>query len=188
MSEWLTLIALSFGLSMDAAAVSLCNGLSISGIKYRQAAFTAAVFGVLQGLMPLAGYSIGYLFLNIIGGVLPYISFGILALVGAHMLFEGITDLKKKEEAVTKNFKTSQIIVQGVATSIDALATGVSLLGFSISIYISSSVIAAITFSVCFIAVILGKKFGKVLSGKNGIADIIGGTVLLIIAITFLIP
>lgn len=87
-----------------------------------------------------------------------------------------------------KELKFGGILVQGIATSIDALAVGVSLLSFSIGIHISAPVIAAITFLICLSGVLLGAKFGKLIKGRQGIASIVGGAVLVLIGINFLMP
>jgi putative Mn2+ efflux pump MntP len=203
MTDIFPLLLLAVGLSMDAFAVSLCKGLSAKKADFKRFALVAAVFGGLQGIMPLIGYLFGRFFLVYIESYLGVISFSILLVVGAKMIFEGVKGLKEKEvlkdgEADGKNqddfqkdienkgFSLKEILVQGVATSIDALAVGVSLLNFSIHIAVSASVIAAVTFGICFFGVFLGFKFGSVLKTKDAYADIFGGIILIGIGIGFL--
>ncbi|MDR3263150.1 MAG: manganese efflux pump MntP family protein [Clostridiales bacterium] len=191
MKDWLTLIVLAAGLSMDAFAVSLCKGLTVKRIDIKKFAFAAGVFAVMQGIMPLIGYLFGSLFLEYIDNYLGIVSFVILLLVGGKMIYEGIKTYKNKAfdgEAVQedKAFSVSAVLIQGVATSIDALAVGVSLLNFSINIYVSAPVISGITFPICMAGMFLGFKFGSALKAKNGLADILGGILLAAIGISFL--
>jgi putative Mn2+ efflux pump MntP len=252
MADIFPLLLLAVGLSMDAFAVSLCKGLSAKKADFKRFALVAAVFGGLQGIMPLIGYLFGRFFLEYIESYLGIISFSILLVVGAKMIYEGVKGVREKGEprngetdeknsensqkseidgenqenfqademthtqngenktegvnqeklkndkTLDENLKNSQknienkgfslkeILVQGVATSIDALAVGVSLLNFSIHIALSASVIAAVTFGICFFGVFLGFKFGGVLKTKDAYADIFGGIILIGIGIGFL--
>ncbi|MDR3292970.1 MAG: manganese efflux pump MntP family protein [Clostridiales bacterium] len=187
MNDWIALILLGAGLSADAFAVSICDGISYKNLSVPRMTFIAGVFGAMQGIMPLLGYLLGGLFIRYIENALPWISFALLLVIGGKTLYEGIKAVLKKEEPTEKLFSPSAILIQGVATSIDALAVGVSMLSFSISIWISAPVIAAITFSLSLLAVFLGTKFGSLLKGKSGIADIIGGTVLIALGISFVL-
>ncbi|MDR3318228.1 MAG: manganese efflux pump MntP family protein [Clostridiales bacterium] len=184
--EWLTLILLAAGLSTDAFAVIICDGMTIKKVKTRQLIFIAAVFGIMQGVMPLSGYYLGSIFINYIGQYLKWVSFVLLLLIGGKTVFGGIKSLRSSKELEEKNFKILPIIIQGVATSIDALAIGVSLLAFEIHILISAPVIASVTFVICLVGARLGVKLGGLMKRKNGIAEIIGGAVLIGLAIGFL--
>jgi putative Mn2+ efflux pump MntP len=229
MTDIFPLLLLAVGLSMDAFAVSLCKGLSAKKANFKKFALVAAVFGGLQGVMPLIGYLFGRFFLEYIESYLGIISFIILLAVGAKMIYEGAKNLNNRENSqrneadgvnrrevqrseadelklrevqrsetdgvnressqkiqTNKSFSFREIFVQGIATSIDALAVGVSLLNFSIHIAAAASVIAGITFCICFFGVFLGFKFGTVLKAKNAYADILGGIILIGIGIGFL--
>ncbi|MDR1905295.1 MAG: manganese efflux pump [Clostridiales bacterium] len=196
MGDWLTLFLLAVGLSMDAFAVSLCKGLTVKKPDFKRFAVVSGVFAVLQGVMPLLGYLFGRLFLSYINDYLGIISFGILLIIGVKMMYEGVTELRSEgkrggagksgEDAEDKAFKAASVLLQGIATSIDALAVGVSLLNFSIIIYVSAPVISIITFPICFGGLFIGYKFGAALKAKNGVADILGGIILAAIGVSFL--
>ena len=183
MNDILILIVMGLALSMDAFAVSLCNGLYICGLKKSQGTIIALIFGTMQGIMPILGYYLGTLFLKYIEKYLPWISFAILTIIGIKMIIESI---RKKEESKIKVFSLKSTLIQGVATSIDALTVGITLLTFSINIFICSATIATITFVVCLAAVYLGVKFGKLAKNTN-IAQILGGIVLVLIGVSFLL-
>lgn len=187
MPEIITVIILSVGLAMDAFAVSVCNGLTIPDLKAGHKIFIASVFGVFQGVMPLIGYLLGSLFLVYIESFDHWIAFGLLAVIGLKMLIDGIRELRSKEEACPKTFSVGMVLIQGIATSIDALAVGISLLALSTSIYICASIIAVITFAISLVGVFLGTFIDKLLKGNTQIADIIGGIVLIGIGIKILL-
>jgi putative Mn2+ efflux pump MntP len=201
------LLALAVGLSADAFAVSVGKGLSAKRADTRAFVFPAAVFGVLQGVMSLIGYFAGAAFLSYIEAYLGIISFAILLAIGLKMLIGGAAALrsgakrdhdaeKSTEKQITRAidelnkadaaFSAKEVIPQGVATSIDALAVGVSLLNFPVPIFVAAPVIAAVTFAVCLIGVFFGFKAGKALKAKNGVAEIIGGAMLIAVGIGLL--
>ena len=205
MNDWTTLLLLAVGLAMDAFAVSICKGLSAKRGEAKHFFFVAGIFGLLQGIMPFLGYFLGSLVLRFVENYLGIISFVILLIIGLKMIAEGIKSLRQgskpanraSENADSTNcgeteknpvsaFLFLPILFQGIATSIDALAAGVSLLNFSLGIYISASVISVLTFFICLFGLFLGFKFGSVLKAKNGAADIIGGVILLFIGAGFL--
>ena len=186
MDNWIILLLMALGLAMDAFAVSICNGLSFKGIKKRQILFIALIFGLMQGLMPILGYYLGSIFKDYIASYQKWISFGLLLLIGLKMFIEGIKSLRHPDKCDEKKFSYKSIILQGIATSIDALAVGITLGDFTIDIYTSASTIASITFLVALVGVLIGVNFGKLLKNKSGIADIIGGLILIGIGISFL--
>lgn len=187
MSEILTIVFLSIGLAMDAFALSICDGLTMPSLKAGHKIFIALVFGLFQGLMPLIGYFLGSLFLSYIAAFDHWIAFALLLIIGGKMLYDGISSLRAQKEPIAKPFSFGWILLQGVATSIDALAVGISLLAFSLSIYLSVSIIAAITFVICLVGIFLGRAVDKLLHGKTQIADIIGGVVLVAIGVKILL-
>lgn len=182
--EYITLLILAFGLSMDAFAVSVCSGLGMGNLKMKRALFSSGTFGVFQGIMPLIGYYIGFIFLEYIEMYLKYISLALLAVIGVRMIIGGVNSLKNKEEKIIeKPYSVGAVFLQGIATSLDALAVGVSLLSFSINIWICASIISVVTFAVCLAGVIIGAKAAKLIKNWSGAAEIAGGLVLIIIGI-----
>lgn len=137
----------------------------------------------MQGVMPIIGYFLGSLF---IGYLSPYdgiLSFALLLIIGIKM----IVDACKNQQCSTANFSIPSILVQGVATSIDALAVGVTLLSMKVIIWISAPVIAIVTFSLSLLALLCGEKLVGLFKGRAYIAQIIGGAVLILIGVKILV-
>ena len=168
---------------MDCFALSLSDGLAYQDINKKRGLFIAAVFGIMQGLMPMLGYLLGTTFAEFIDSFDHYISFGLLAIIGGKMIYEGIKDTVKPEEAEARNFKVGEVLLQGVADSIDALAVGITL-GTAIKatatyqIWVAIGVIAAMSFLISLLGLGLGKWINKLLKGRYHIAEIIGGAIL----------
>lgn len=172
-------LGLGLGLSMDAAAVSMTNGMSEPGMRRGKAALIAAFYGVFQGLMPLIGYLAGSLFTDVLSGITPYLALVILGLLGGKTLYEGIRHRNDPPEPRELGLKL--LTVQAFATSIDALAVGVVLISLSLAqALVSVAVIAAVTFVLSLISVYIGRKLGGVLCGK---AHIVGGLILIAIGL-----
>lgn len=185
--EWLQLIFIAIGLAMDAFAVAVCNGIRIKNIKLWQGIVIALTFGVFQGLMPTIGYFLGDTFMSYIEDYDHWVAFALLDGIGLWMIFEGIKDIIKKEEEKEIKFNIWTILFQGIVTSIDAFAVGITLTGYEIFIAWDALVIFGITFVIGFIGVILGKQINKLLKGKYSIANIIGGSILVILGIYIVI-
>ncbi len=193
------ILLLAIALSMDAFAVSITDGLIYQDINKKKALFIALTFGIMQGLMPLIGYWLVELveFLvnegsagsasKIMSLIVVWTAFGLLLFLGIKMLVEGILALKKKEEEKpVRLFSYKEVLFFGLATSIDALGSGVALhsgLSNNITIFIHISIIIVITFVISLLGVLLGHKIEKLLKGKVEITSIIGGCILLILAI-----
>jgi putative Mn2+ efflux pump MntP len=193
------ILLLGIALSMDAFAVSVTDGLIYQDINKKKALFIALTFGIMQGLMPLIGYWLVELveFLvnegsagsasKIMSLIVVWTAFGLLLFLGTKMLIEGILALKKKEEEKpVRLFSYKEVLFFGLATSIDALGSGVALhsgLSNNITIFIHISIIIVITFVISLLGVLLGHKIEKLLKGKVEITSIIGGCILLILAI-----
>lgn len=193
------ILLLAIALSMDAFAVSITDGLIYQDINKKKALFIALTFGIMQGLMPLIGYWLVELveFLvnegsagsasKIMSLIVVWTAFGLLLFLGTKMLIEGILALKKKEEEKpVRLFSYKEVLFFGLATSIDALGSGVALhsgLSNNITIFIHISIIIAITFVISLLGVLLGHKIEKLLKGKVEITSIIGGCILLILSI-----
>ena len=193
------IILLGVALSMDAFAVSVTDGLIYQDINKKKALFIALVFGVMQGLMPLVGYWLVELveFIvnegagtsagNIMAAVVTWTAFILLLFIGGKMIVEGILSLRKPpEEKTTRLFSYKEVLLFGVATSIDALGSGVALhsgLSDNITIFMHVSIIICITFVISFIGVVLGGKIEKLFKGKTEITSIVGGCILVALAI-----
>ncbi len=186
-------LLIGIGLAMDAFSVSLANGLNEPDMSEEKALGVAGIFGLFQGLMPLIGWfcvhSIATAF-SIFEKFIPWIALGLLGFIGGKMLFEGIKEYKCHKDGgtecpVPKRLGLSALLVQGIATSIDALSVG-----FTISDYVTAQavvcalLIAAVTFGICFAGIHLGKKFGTALAGKSAI---FGGSILIFIGLEIFI-
>lgn len=187
MNNWISLFLIAIGLAMDAFAVSICDGIRINGLKKWQGIVIALTFGLFQGLMPLIGYYLGSLFMSYIEAYDHWVAFGLLSIIGGLMIFEGIKGLIKPESVVPQQFKIRNILIEGVATSIDALAVGITLTTLPIFIVWDVLTIAGITFIIALIGVLLGQEINKLLKGKYSITNIIGGTILIALGIIILI-
>lgn len=187
MNNWISLFLIAIGLAMDAFAVSICDGIRINGLKKWQGIVIALTFGLFQGLMPLIGYYLGSLFMSYIEAYDHWVAFGLLSIIGGLMIFEGIKGLIKPESVVPQQFKIRNILIEGVATSIDALAVGITLTTLPIFIVWDVLTIAGITFIIALIGVLLGQQINKLLKGKYSITNIIGGTILIALGIIILI-
>lgn len=178
----ITSFFLGIGLAMDACAVSMANGLNEPKMKLRKIILIAFMFGLFQALMPFIGYLVGSAFLTKISGIIPYVALILLGIVGGKMLFEGI-DSKDEidDESKSKELTFKVLIIQAIATSIDALSVGFTISDYKmIDALISVTIIAIVTFIICVFAVFIGKKFGTKLGKK---AEILGGIILIAIGI-----
>ena len=198
-----TILLFAFALSMDAFAVSVTDGLVCSNLNRKKMILTASIFGLLQGLMPLVGYWVIELIEYIVGATagakvaeilstsVSWISFGLLIIIGGKMLIEAVISFKKEKDnkcCHIINFK--EILIMGFATSIDALAIGVSLrqgLSTNYTIFLHISIIIIITFIMCIIGLFLGNFFDKLLKGKIEIANMVGGIILILLAVWILL-
>lgn len=188
--DFISLIGIAVGLSMDAFAVSVSNGALTNNIKRTQAFKLAIAFGLFQGGMPVIGWLIGKAGESIISSVDHWIAFILLSFIGGKMIYDFIKDMHEntdKQKREPLGFKA--IILLAVATSIDALSTGIilpSTIGAdtAIKMLLAVSIIAVTTFILSYIGVYLGKAFGTRLSGK---AEIFGGCVLIAIGVKILI-
>ncbi len=199
----LEIILLGIALSMDAFAVSVTDGLTYVDIDKKKSFFIAGVFGVMQALMPLIGFWLVEIISVIVGesgganagkimaDVVSWIAFALLLIIGGKMLIEGIKDLKKApEEKETKTFSIKEVLYFGFATAVDALGTGVALhsgLSTTATIWLHVSIIMVITFSISLIGLFLGKQIVKWLNGKFEITAIIGGCILIGLAVWIII-
>lgn len=185
--EWnllffLNSVLLGVGLAMDAFSVSLANGLNEPGMKKKKMCFTAGVFAFFQAVMPMIGWICVHTILQyfkIFEKLIPWIALILLLFIGGKMLLEGIKN--KNESNKTNKVTIAALLVQGVATSIDALSVGFTIAEYGLFMaVVCALIIAMVTFGVCMGGLIIGKKFGTNFSNK---ASIFGGVILIIIGI-----
>lgn len=178
-------ILLGFGLAMDAFSVSLANGLNEPKMKKSKTFQIAGVFGLFQFIMSFIGYlTVSYISKSFMAVErhINIIAFNLLLIIGIKMIYEGI--FKKDNEKVVK-IGFLALMVQGIATSIDALSVGFTATEYILSQAVFATlIIGIITFLTCYVGVLIGKKFGDKLSDK---ATIIGGLILILIGIKILI-
>ena len=176
------IVLIALGLAMDAFAVSITTGLALKEAKVNDALRMAVSFGLFQTIMPALGWWIGTGLRDFISGIDHWIAFGLLLLVGCKMIYEAITAKPHKREMSSLNFYF--ILVLSIATSIDALAVGVSFALLGVSIILPIIVIGSITFLLSFFGFVAGSKFGRLLGKK---VEIAGGIVLISIGIKILV-
>ena len=173
------LFVIALGLSMDAFAVSICKGLSVKRCSIKHMLICGLYFGLFQGGMPLIGYLLGSQFESLVTAIAPYIAFALLALIGYNMIREARED----DETVDDDFSMKAMVPLAVATSIDALAIGVSFAFLQVNIIPAVSFIAVTTFACCVIGVKIGSIFGS--KYKHG-AEFFGGLVLILMGFKIL--
>ncbi len=174
------LFVIALGLSMDAFAVSICKGLSVRRCTVKHMLICGLYFGLFQGGMPLIGYILGSQFESFVTAVAPYIAFALLAFIGYNMIRESRGG---DEEACDDDFSIRAMVPLAVATSIDALAVGVSFAFLQVNIVPAVSFIAVTTFICCVIGVKVGNIFG--VKYKND-AEFFGGLVLILMGFKIL--
>ena len=170
------------GLAMDAFAVSICKGLAMRRMNYKKAIIIAAFFGVFQALMPALGYVLGTTFANKIAAIDHWIAFILLALIGANMIKEALSS--DDDECQDDSLRLGDLIMLSIATSIDALAVGITFAFFNVSLLLSVSMIGNITFIICVIGVKVGNVFGEKYKSK---AELAGGLILIVMGAKILI-
>ena len=184
--NFIALIFTAFALSMDAFAVSITKGMTIKNLKKSTELKMALAFGVFQGAMPLLGWALGISFESYIKSIDHWIAFILLGFIGFNMI-KGFFDDRKEENASELEFSATtdvddlsnkEIIMLAVATSIDALAVGISFAFLNVSIIPAASIICIITFLVCVVGVFVGNKVGDIF---NGYAELVGGIILILI-------
>lgn len=175
-------ILLGVGLAMDAFSVSMANGLSEPNMKKGKLLSIAGVFGVFQGVMPMIGWICVHTIVQYFKSFekfIPWIALFLLSYIGGKMLYDSI--VKKQEEEGVKSAGIGAILLQGVATSIDALSVGFTIAEYDLAMaVVSVLLIALVTFIICTLGLVIGKKFGTKLAGK---AQIFGGVILILIGI-----
>ena len=176
------ILFMSVGLGMDAFAVAICKGLSMIKMKWKNAVVIGLYFGIFQALMPWIGFMLGKNFSSEISKIDNYIAFFLIASIGVNMLIEALKN--KDEEEINDDIHPRTMIVLAIATSLDALAVGVTLAFLKVNIVKPIISIGLITFFLSLIGVKIGNIFGEKYKKHSQIA---GGVILILIAIKILI-
>ncbi|MBQ2212512.1 MAG: manganese efflux pump [Ruminococcus sp.] len=179
--SYLELFVIAVGLSMDAFAVSICKGLSVRRLRPRHNLICGLYFGGFQALMPVIGWLLGRQFESLIKSIDHWIAFALLVLIGANMIREAV---KNEEENLNDSFSPKTMLPLAVATSIDALAVGVTFAFLDVSIVPAVSMIGATTFILSAVGVKIGNVFGAKYKSK---AELVGGIVLIAMGVKILI-
>ena len=177
----LEILLIGIGLAMDAFAVSICKGLSMKSMSWKKAIIVGLYFGVFQALMPVIGFFLGATFEGVVTQVDHWIAFGLLTFIGINMLKEALgKDEENHDDSV--DFKTMSMLA--IATSIDALAVGITFAFLKVNMILASSMIGIVTFAICVIGVKIGNKFGDKYERK---AETVGGLILILMGIKILL-
>lgn len=178
----ITLILTALGLSMDACAVSISNGMCCYNYNKKQILWTAFAFGFFQAFMPVLGFTVGQTFSELISFLDHWIALVLLSLIGGKMIVEAFKELKYPEVCLVseKNLTYKLLIAQAVATSIDALAVGIGFAVMKVNILSAALSIGIITFTCSVAGSLLGKKCGQLFKQK---AEILGGSILVFIGL-----
>lgn len=190
---FITIFISGLTLAVDAFAVSVTDGMVYRGLQMRKGILIPITFGVFQAVMPIIGFYVswGLSQFEIIEQVDHWIALALLLIIGGKMIYDGIKELRSPEEEVhPKQFSLTEVLVQGVATSIDALAVGFT---FNIMLqnvpqiqlwaWVSVIVIGVTTFAIALGGLLIGIRVGQLFKNKASIAEIIGGIVLILIGI-----
>ena len=179
-------ILLGVGLAMDAFSVSMANGIQEPKMSSKKMCGIAGIFAVFQALMPLIGWICIHTIVQYFTkfeALIPWIALGLLGFIGGKMLYEGIKS--QSCPVVPASIGIGALMVQGIATSIDALSVGFTIADYLLPMaLLCAGIIAAVTFVICLIGVYIGKKAGTCLSGKAGI---VGGAILIFIGLEIFI-
>ncbi len=179
-----TLFLLAIGLSMDAFAVSICKGLSVKKAGAKEMAICGIWFGGFQALMPLIGFYLGAMFADAIAAFDHWVAFGLLGLIGVNMLLEAFSK-DQEPDADSCDFSAKTMCILAVATSIDALAVGISLaMAGNVNILIAVALIGLVTFLLCAAGVKIGNLFGSRFQKK---AEALGGIILILLGVKILL-
>lgn len=180
--EIITIVLVALALSMDAFAVAVGKGLNMKKVDIKWALIIAAFFGIFQALMPVLGWVLGSQFEKYISSCDHWIAFSLLAFMGGKMIYESRNKDCCEEAEDKRSYK--ELLILAIATSIDALAAGISFAITKIDIILSTILIGIITFTLSFLGVFIGNKFG---CKYKSTAELCGGIILILIGIKILI-
>ena len=179
------LLLIAVGLSMDAFAVSICKGLGMKKVNMKVAVVLALFFGGFQGLMPLIGWALGSQFLWLIAPIDHWIAFGLLAVIGGKMIWEALHDEEGEDDGKPADrIDLGEFFILAIATSIDALAVGITFAFLGVNIVWAIAIIGVTTFVLSVVGVAVGHAFGA--HYEKG-ATIAGGVVLILIGCKILL-
>lgn len=180
------ILLIGIGLSMDAFAVAVCKGLNMRKLNIAHALVIALFFGAFQALMPTLGYFLGRQFAESIYAFDHWIAFGLLLVIGGKMVWEALhnQELTEPEEEQGDKLDIRELLLMAVATSIDALAVGISFAFLNVNILLSASFIGCTTFVIALGGVVVGNFFGTRFKTK---AEIAGGVILILIGLKILL-
>lgn len=182
----LEIFLVGIGLSMDAFAVAICKGLAMPTINRKQTLLIAVYFGVFQALMPLTGWLLGSQFARHVTKMAPWIAFVLLAWIGGNMIRESLSKKEEDEEVESAELRHKELFMLAIATSIDALAVGVSfsMVELAIPIGAAAALIGCTTFAISVGGVFVGHIFGARYKNR---AEFVGGAILILIGVKILL-
>lgn len=175
------IVLIGIGLAMDAFAVAICKGLSMKKISLKKCTIIGTYFGMFQGIMPTIGFILGISFQEIITKVDHWIAFILLGVIGINMIKESFLN---EDNNINDQVNLKTMLPLAIATSIDALAIGITFAFLKVNIFLATTIITITTYLISFIGVIIGNKLGNKLEKK---AQIFGGTVLIVIGTKILL-
>lgn len=181
---FLEIFLIGIGLSADAFSVAVCKGLNMRRLNLKHAYIIALFFGGFQAIMPLIGYLLGTNFASYIEQFDHWIAFVLLGFIGGKMAIEAIRDNDDNEEEKTDVLKIGELTVMAIATSIDALAVGITFAFLKVNILLSVLLIGVTTFALSLAGVLIGNKFGAKYKSK---AELAGGIILVLIGVKILL-
>ncbi len=177
----LEILLISIGLAMDAFAVSVCKGLAMKKMSWKNAIIIGIYFGTFQALMPVLGYFLGATFENLVTKIDHWVAFGLLNLIGVNMLKEAFS---KETEENNDDIGVKTMMILAIATSIDALAIGITFAFLRVNLPVAVTMIGVITFILSVIGVKIGNKFGDKYERK---AEVVGGLILILMGVKILL-
>ena len=177
---FIELLLIAVGLSMDAFAVSVCKGLSVKKVGVKHAALAGLYFGGFQFLMPVIGYLLGFRFESVIENIDHWVAFVLLAFIGGNMIKESFG----KAEELNDDFSVKTMLLMAIATSIDALAVGITFAFLEVQILPAAGLIGVTTFLLSFAGIYIGNVFGARYKSK---AELAGGIILVLIGLKILL-
>ena len=181
--EIFELILLSIGLGMDAFAVSVCKGISMKKMNWKKASLIGLYFGGFQAVMPILGYFFGTSFESFITNIDHWIAFILLVIIGAKMIQEAFQK-DKDEDEYNEDISVKTMLILSIATSIDALAVGITFAFLKVDLVLAFSLIGIITFILSVLGTKIGNRFGDKYKSK---AELIGGIILILIGLKILL-
>ena len=177
----LEILLVSIGLAMDAFAVSICKGLSMKKMNWKNAIIVGLYFGIFQALMPIIGYFLGSTFESFVTQIDHWIAFGLLGFIGINMLKEAFS---KDSENCNDSIDFKTMIILAIATSIDALAVGITFAFLKVNVILAATMIGVLTFLISVLGIKIGNKFGDKYERK---AETVGGLILIFMGIKILL-